>query len=199
MASRRLRNRSLSVVSQAGSDHIENMDGSDVTCFESDAEVTIRGNPVLEQAEQNENIAFTSNDNVTIFTDSNLGKDNMSATQLKELLANSMQNIQSEICKQTAALEEKLTAESSKQAAESAKQTAAIAASMDSKLASAIEKLKSELRYEKEKLTDSLITTSESANAAIREELNTKLSSEIRVVTDKIDDVNRDTKDKITT
>jgi len=96
-------------------------------------------------------------------------------------------------------LEEKLTAESSKQSAESAKQTAALAASMDSKLASAIEKLKPELRYENEKLTESLITRYESANAAIREELNTKLSSEIRVVTDMIDDVNRDTKDKITT
>jgi len=73
-------------------------------------------------------------------------------------------------------LEEKLTAESSKLSAESAKQTAALAASMDSKLASAIEKLKSELRYENKKLTESLIVRSESANAAIREELNTKLS-----------------------
>jgi len=108
MASRRLRNRNLSVVSQAGSDHCENMDGSDATSFESDAEVTVREKPALEQAEQDENIAFTNNDNVTIFTDSNLGKDSMSATQLKELLANLMENIQSEICKQTAALEEKI-------------------------------------------------------------------------------------------
>jgi len=199
MASRRLRNRSLSVVSQAGNDHSENMDISDVTCFESDAEVTVRENSALEQAEQNENIAFMSNDNVTIFTDSNLGKDNMSATQLKELLANLMQNIQSQICKQTAALEEKLAAESSKQSVESAKQTAALAATMDSKLASAIEKLKSEIRYENEKLTESLIARSESANAAIREKLNAKISSEIRVVTDKIDDVSRDSKNKITT
>jgi len=68
---------------------------------------------------------------------------------------------------------------------------------MDSKLASAIEKLKSELRYEKEKLTESLIARSESANVAIREELNAKISSEIRVVTDKIDDVSRDSKNKI--
>ena len=44
MASRRLRNRSLCVVSQADSDHSENMDGSDVTCFESDAEVTVTEN-----------------------------------------------------------------------------------------------------------------------------------------------------------
>jgi len=68
---------------------------------------------------------------------------------------------------------------------------------MDSKLASATEKLKSELRYEKEKLTESLIARSESANVAIREELNAKISSEIRVVTDKIDDVSRDSKNKI--
>jgi len=50
-----------------------------------------------------------------------------------------MQTTQSEICKQTAAL----------------------VATMDSKLASAIENLKSELRYENEKLTESLIAGSE--------------------------------------
>jgi hypothetical protein len=38
---------------------------------------------------------------------------------------------------------------------------------MDSKLDSAIENLKSELRYENEKLTESLIARSESVNAAI--------------------------------
>jgi len=107
MASRRLRNRSLSVVSQRGSNRSENMDGSDVTCFESDNEVTFREFTALEQTEQNENIACTSNDNVTICTDSNLKKDSMSATQLQELLANLMQSIKSEICKQTATVEEK--------------------------------------------------------------------------------------------
>jgi hypothetical protein len=58
----------------------------------------------------------------------------MSNTQLQELLSTLKQTIQSEICKQTAALEEKLTVESTKQSAESAK------------LASAIGSLKSELR-----------------------------------------------------
>jgi hypothetical protein len=53
----------------------------------------------------------------------------MSATQLQELFATLMQTIQSEICKQTAAL----------------------VATVDSKLASAIENLKSELRYENKK------------------------------------------------
>ena len=72
MASRRLRKRSLSVGSQADSDHSENMDVSDVTCLESDAKV--RENPALEQAEQNANIVVTSNDNVTICTDSNVDK-----------------------------------------------------------------------------------------------------------------------------
>jgi len=56
----------------------------------------------------------------------------MSATQLQELLAFIIQNIQSEISKQTAALEAKLTARSSKQSAESAKHTAALLDSMDS-------------------------------------------------------------------
>ena len=68
-----------------------------------------------------------------------------------------MQTTQSEICKQTAAL----------------------VATMDSKLASAIENLKSELRYENENLTESLIAGSEWANAAIREEFNAKISSEL--------------------
>jgi hypothetical protein len=45
------------------------MDVSDVTCFESDAEVTVRENPALERAEQNANIVFTINDNVIICTD----------------------------------------------------------------------------------------------------------------------------------
>jgi hypothetical protein len=71
MASRKLHNRSLSVVSQANS---ENMDNSDVTCFESDAEVTVRENPVLEQAVQNANIVVPSKDNVKISTDSNTEK-----------------------------------------------------------------------------------------------------------------------------
>ena len=74
MASRRLRNRSLSVVSQTGSDRSGNMDGSDVTCFEPDAEVTVRENPALEQAEQNANIVFSINDNMTICTDSIVDK-----------------------------------------------------------------------------------------------------------------------------
>jgi hypothetical protein len=43
-----------------------------VSCFESDAEVTVRENPALEQAEQNANIVVTSIDNVTICTDSNV-------------------------------------------------------------------------------------------------------------------------------
>jgi len=45
MASRRLRNTNLSAMSRADS---ENMDVSDVTCFESDAEVAVREIPVLE-------------------------------------------------------------------------------------------------------------------------------------------------------
>jgi hypothetical protein len=59
--------------------------------------------------------------------------------------------------------------------------------------------LKSELRYENEKLAESLIARFESANAAIREELNAKISLEIRVVSDKIDDVSKDTENNITT
>jgi len=96
MASRRLRNGSLSVVSQSES---EDKDVSDATCFESDAEVTVRANPVLEQAERNANIVFPSNDNVTISTVSNIENGSMSGTQLQGLLAALIQTIQSEIGK----------------------------------------------------------------------------------------------------
>jgi polyhydroxyalkanoate synthesis regulator phasin len=185
MASRRLHNRSYSVVSQADSDRSENMEDSNVTCFESDAKVTVRENPALEQA--NANIVVTSNDNIIICTDSNVDKGSISATQLQEFLSTLKQTIQSEICKQTATLEEKLTAESIKQSAESAN------------LVSAVEVLKSELRYENETLAESLIARFESAFAAIREEFNAKISSEIRVVSDKVDDVSRDTENIITT
>jgi hypothetical protein len=106
---------------------------------------------------------------------------------LQEFLFTLKQTIQSEICKQTAALEEKLTAESTKLSAESAE------------VASATEGLKSELRYENEKLSESLIAKFESANAAIQEESNANTSSEIRIVSDKTDDVSRDTENKITT
>jgi len=58
------------------------MDVSVVTCFESDAEVTVRENPVLEQAEQNADIVVPNN-NVTISTYSNIEKGSMSATQLQ--------------------------------------------------------------------------------------------------------------------
>jgi len=157
----------VSIVSQADSGHSRNMEGSNAICFESDAEVTVRENPALEQAEQNANIAAMSKDTVTICTDSNVDKGSMSAAPLQELLSTLMQTIQSEICKQTAALEEKLTAESSKQCAESAKQRAALVTTMDSKSTSTIEILKSELRYENEKFPESLIAKFESANAAI--------------------------------
>jgi hypothetical protein len=73
VASRRLRNGSYSVISQADSDNRENMEDSNVIYFESDGEVIVRENPALEQAEQNANIVVTSNDNVTICTDSNVG------------------------------------------------------------------------------------------------------------------------------
>ena len=71
----------------------ENSDVSDVTCFESDAEVAGREIPVLEQTEQSADIVVPSNDNITINTDSNIEKCSMSATQLQELLATMMQTI----------------------------------------------------------------------------------------------------------
>ena len=92
MACRKLRNRSYFVVSQADSDHSENMENSSVTCFESDAVLTVRENPALEQAEQNAIIVVISNEG------------SMSATLLQEFLFTLKQTIQSEIFKQKAAL-----------------------------------------------------------------------------------------------
>ena len=69
---------------------------------------------------------------------------------------------------------------------------------MDSDLTSAIENLKSELRYENYKLAESLIARFESANVEIREEFNAKLSSEIRVASDKTDNISRDAENKMT-
>jgi deoxyhypusine synthase len=101
----------------------------------------------------------------------------MSATQLQELLATLMQNIQCESCKQTATS----------------------VATVDCKLSFAIENLKAELRYENEKLAENLIARFESVNVEIREEFNAKLSSEIIVVSDKIENVSRDAENKTTT
>ena len=50
MASRKLRDINYSAVSQADSDHSENMENSNITCSESYAVVTVRENPALEQA-----------------------------------------------------------------------------------------------------------------------------------------------------
>jgi hypothetical protein len=71
------------------------MEDSNVTCFESDAEVIVRENPALEQAEGNTNIAITSNCNITICTNSSVDKSSMSATQLHKFLSTLKQVIQS--------------------------------------------------------------------------------------------------------
>jgi len=59
--------------------------------------------------------------------------------------------------------------------------------------------MNSELRYENEKLAENSTARFESANVEIWEEFNAKLSSESRVVSDKVDNVSRDSENKITT
>jgi hypothetical protein len=115
------------------------------------------------------------------------------------MLSTLLQTIQSENCKLTAVLEDNLISESNKLAAETAKQIAALEVNINSKLTSATEKLKSELRNEKEKLAENIIAGCESANAAVREEFNAKLNSEVKVVAYKIDDVSREVNNKSTT
>jgi hypothetical protein len=101
MASRKCRNRSYSIISQAKSDQIENMEDSELTSFEVDPEVTIKENPVAEQVEQNANIVVTSNENVTICTDYNVNNRSTSATQLQNLTSTLLHTSQSENCKLT--------------------------------------------------------------------------------------------------
>jgi tRNA threonylcarbamoyladenosine modification (KEOPS) complex Cgi121 subunit len=116
MASRKLRNRSYPVISQADSDHCGNTEDSNVNCSKSVAGTIVREYAVAEQIEQNVDIVVMCSDNVTICTDSNINNGSM-----QELLSALMQTIQSENCKLTAALEAKLT-ESHKHSAETAKQ-----------------------------------------------------------------------------
>jgi hypothetical protein len=73
---------------------------------------TARENPTAEQVEQNANTVITSNDSIIICTDCSVDRSAMSSTQLQELLSTLLQTIQSENCKQTAALEAKLSSES---------------------------------------------------------------------------------------
>jgi hypothetical protein len=109
MASKKLRNKCYSIVNQADSDHSENMEDINVNCSESNAEGLVGENPTAEQLEQNVNTAFTNNDSVTFCTDSSVDRSGMSSTQLQDLLSTLLQTIQSDKCKQTAALKAKLT------------------------------------------------------------------------------------------
>ena len=185
----------MTVVSQV---EYENMDNSEAVCFDSNDGVASRENPVVEQTEQSANSVFTRSGEVMVSTESDVVEGSMSAEMLQKLITTLTQTIQSEISKHTDALEGKLIAESKRQTAEAAKQAASLLDTMDNKLTSAIEGLKTELRHEHERLAESLIARSESANAAIWEKCEAKISSEIRKVTDKVVSVSRDTENKIT-
>jgi hypothetical protein len=104
MASRKLHNRSYSVISQADSDHSKNTEHCNVIFCESDAGTMIRENPVAEQVEQNASIVVMDNDDLAICTDSNVNN-----CSTPELISGLTQTIHSENCKLTAALEAKLT------------------------------------------------------------------------------------------
>jgi hypothetical protein len=125
MASRKLHSRSYFTDNQAKSDYSETMADSNVNCSESNAEGPIGENPTTEQIKQNVNTVVTSNDSVTICSNSIVDRSGISSTQAQELLSTLLQTIQSENCKLTAALEAKLTSESNKLTAETAKQIAA--------------------------------------------------------------------------
>jgi hypothetical protein len=197
MASRQLRNRSYSIVNKKLSGYSEKMENGDVNCSVPNAEGTTEVNLITEQSGQKVNTVDINYDRVTNCTDANVS--GVSNTQLQELLSTLLQTIQSENCKQTAALEARLTSESNKLSAESAKQIAALEVNINSKVASATEQLKLELRSENEKLAENLIAKCESANAAVQEEFNTKLSSEIKAIVDKLDDVSREYNNKFIT
>jgi hypothetical protein len=111
------------------------MENHDVNCSIPNAEGTTEVNLITEQPGQKVNTVDINYDRVTNCTDANVS--GISNTQLQELLSTLLQTIQSENCKQTAALEARLTSESNKLSAESAKQIATLEVNINSKLASA--------------------------------------------------------------
>jgi hypothetical protein len=98
-----------------------------------------------------------------------------------------MQAIKAESAKQTAALQEESRKQTALLKAESAKLT-----SESVKLTSAVEGLRSEIKKENEKLAKSLTAKFEAARDKIREDFEGRLSSEILIVSEKIDSVRND-------
>jgi hypothetical protein len=105
MSSRRLRKRSHSVDSKAGSVHTNIMDEDSLTCFSQEGEITIRENRASEIAISNPNLESTSNENVIINSNPDEQHSNISRDQLQDFLMSVMQAIQAESAKLTSAVE----------------------------------------------------------------------------------------------
>jgi hypothetical protein len=195
MSSRKLRSRSRSVDSRAGSVQC-NLDENSLTDFSQEGGIMtgeIRDSEVITSNPNPEN---TSDDNATINLNSDDQSNNISRDQLQDILNTVMQAITAESAKQTATLQE----ESAKQTAllqeESKKQTALLKAE-SAKLTSAVEDLRSEIKKENESLAKSLTAKFEAAHDKIREDFEVRLNSEILIVSERIDNVRKDNENDV--
>ena len=105
MSSRKLRRRSNSVDSRAGSDHNNTMDEDSRTCFSQEGEITIRENRASESALLNPNLQSTGNENAISNENPDEQPSNISKNQLQDFLMTVMQTIQAESAKFTSAVE----------------------------------------------------------------------------------------------
>ena len=97
MAERWLRSRS-GTCDDGSSGIAENINmDSDNTCLGSEADIAVRANPIVEVSTLNSEAAAHDSNNATL--------SNITTSQIQDLLTTVMTAIQTESCKQTAALQ----------------------------------------------------------------------------------------------
>ena len=204
MTGRKLRSRSCSVESRAGSTQ-GNLEVSNPTEFNQEGGAMATEIQESEILTSNPDCESANNENATVNPNSTGQSNNISQDHLKDILNTVMQAIRAESAKQISALQEeskKQTAESTKQisalqdeskkqTAESKKQTALLKAE-SAKLTSAVENLRSEIKKENENLAKSLTKIFEAAHDKIREDFEARLNSEVVIVSERIDNVRKD-------
>jgi hypothetical protein len=214
MSSRKLRSRSQSV------DRAASVCDDSSTNFNQESGVMSSDVRDSEVGESNINLADTSQENPTTAA-SNVQSDSISRDQLQELLSNVMHGIKesarqtTEECKrQNAAVQDKFKKQIAAGQEESRKQTAALqeefrkqtaaqeefrkqTAEESAKLTAAAESLRSELKEENYRLASSLTAKFEAVHHKIREDFDTKLTSEIVAVSTKIDSIQKETESEI--
>jgi len=153
MAERWLRSRSGSC-DEVDPDNAVNVDmDNNSTYLQLETDIAVGANPTVEVGVQNSKFSTTL--------------PNITTSQLQDLLATVMTDIQAESSKQTVAFQ--------------------------TEVAKLTETLETKFRQETERLATSLTERFEAANAKLREEFNVKLQQEIQCVSEKVDILKRDT------